>query len=271
MRYISLFIGAVWALSACQEVKFSGNGGENGILTAGFRDSLVTVFENTGANRLVMDFSQKLVQKTKVTVAVVAEENMQEDKDYFIPVKEFSVAAGEQSVEVEYVLVDDNKTNDPRSFTLRLVSLNGGAVDEGHADVKVKVMDDESGVAVGFEMPVMTVVARETGTPAGESYRCGIPVKLYGTLHKPLQFEVALLPAEGSDAAVEGEHFRLLQTIFVVENAEESLAVPVEILDAGRANADRFFTLDLVGVTGGELNVQQKRCVVTIQGDDVND
>lgn len=269
MRYISLFIGAVLALSACQEVKFSGNGGENGILTAGFRDSLVTVFENTGATRLVIDFSQKLVQKTKVTVAVAAEENMQEDKDYFIPVKEFSVDAGEQSVEVECVLVDDNKTNDSRSFTLRLASLNGGAVNEEHADVRVKVLDDESDVAVGFETTVMTVSERGSGAPAGESYRCEIPVKLYGTLHKPLQFRVDAIRAEGSNAAVEDVNFRLLQTVFVVENAEGKISVPVEILDDDKVNANRFFTLDIAEVTGGETYTQQKHCIVTIKNDDL--
>ncbi|MDE5611622.1 MAG: discoidin domain-containing protein [Odoribacter sp.] len=267
MRYISLFIGAVLALSACQEVKFAGYG--NGTLTAGFRDTLVTVFENTGTNRLVIDFSQKLVRETKVTVAVVAEENMQEGKDYLLPFKEFSVAAGAQSVEVEYGLVDDNKTNDSRSFTLRLVSLNGGAVDEGHADVRVKVLDDESDVAVGFETTVMTVSERESGTPVGESYRCEIPVKVYGTLHKPLQFEVVALPSEGPDAAVEDEHFRLLQTIFVVENAEASISVPVEILDDDKVNADRLFTLDIVEVTGGETYTHQKRCIVTVKNDDL--
>lgn len=270
MRYISLFIGGILAFSACNEVKFAGNDSETGgLLTAGFRDTLITVFENAGKNKLTIDFSQLLARETKVTVAVAAEENMQENKDYFITAKELAVAVGGKSADIEYALVDDNKVNDSRSFTLKLMSVNGGVVDEQHAVTKVKVLDDESDVAVGFETTALTVAERESGGTAGESYRCEIPVKIYGTLRKPLQFKVALLPTEGANAAIENVNFRLLQTVFVVENATDALSVPIEIIDDIKVNADRMFTLDITEVTGAEMYTPQKRCIVTIANDDM--
>lgn len=270
MRYISLFIGGILALSACNEVKFAGNGSETGgVLTAGFRDTLITVFENAGADKLAIDFSQALAQDAKVTVAVAAEENMQENKNYFITAKELAVAAGARSADIEYALVDDNEANDSRSFTLKLMSVNGGVIDGQRAAARVKVLDDESDVAVGFETTALTVAERESGETAGESYRCEIPVKIYGTIRKPLQFKVALLPMEGSNAAVENVNFRLLQSVFVVENATDAISVPVEIIDDAEVNADRMFTLDITEVTGAEMYTQQKRCIVTIQNDDM--
>ena len=130
MRYISLIIGGILALSACHdEVKFAGNHSETGeVLIAGFRDTLVSVFENVGTGKLTIDFSQALAQETILTVTVAAEENMQENEDFFITSKILSVAGGEKSIDIEYVLVDDNKTNDIRSFSLKLVSLNGGYI-----------------------------------------------------------------------------------------------------------------------------------------------
>lgn len=42
-------IGSILALSSCNEVKFSGDAGEGtGTVTAGFRDSVITIFENMG-------------------------------------------------------------------------------------------------------------------------------------------------------------------------------------------------------------------------------
>ncbi len=81
MRYISLIIGGILALSACHdEVKFAGNHSETGeVLIAGFRDTLVSVFENVGTGKLTIDFSQALAQETILTVTVAAEENMQEN------------------------------------------------------------------------------------------------------------------------------------------------------------------------------------------------
>lgn len=267
MRYISLFIGGILALSACNEVKFTGNGSEaGGVLTAGFRDSLVTVFENAGTgNTVAIDFSRELNQETRVRVAVAAEENMQEGTDYLITAKELDVAAGAASAAIEYALIDDNTANDSRSFTLKLMAVNGGVIDEGRASVRVKVLDDESDVAVGFGSTAMTVDEHETG----EAYRCEIPVELFGTWRKALQFKVAVLPTEGENAAVEGVHFRLLQDVFVVENATDPISVPVEIIDDGEVNADRVFTLDISEVTGGEIYTQSKRCIVTIKNDDM--
>lgn len=271
MRYISLIIGGILALSACHdEVKFAGNHSETGeVLIAGFRDTLVSVFENVGTGKLTIDFSQALAQETILTVTVAAEENMQENEDFFITSKILSVAGGEKSIDIEYVLVDDNKTNDIRSFSLKLVSLNGGYINEECACVRVKVLDDESDVAVGFEKTATTVAEREPGSMAGAVYRCEIPVKIYGTLGKPLQFKVAVLPAEGANAAMENVNFRLLQTVFVVENASDVISVPVEIIDDAEVNADRIFTLDITEVTGGEIYTYQKHCSVTIKNDDM--
>lgn len=270
MRYISFFIIGILALSACHEVKFAGNSSEaGGVLTAGFSDTLITVFENAGTGKLAIEFSQALAQEARVAVAVSAEENMQENKDYFITAKELSVAAGEKSIDIEYALVDDNKTNDSRSFTVKLMSINGGVIDGQRAAVQIKVLDDESDVAVGFDTTAFSVEERETGEAAGVSHRCEIPVKIFGTLRKPLQFKVALLPSQGSAAAVENVHFRLLQTVFVVENATDAISVPVEIMDDTEVNADRTFTLDITEVTGGEIYTWQKRCVVTIANDDM--
>lgn len=270
MRYISLFIGGILALSACNEVKFTGNGSETGeVLTASFRDTLITVFENIGTDKVGIDFSQALAQDTKVVIAVSAEENMQQNKDYFIATGEFSVAAGKKSTDVEYSLVDDNVVNDSRSFTLRMMSVNGGVVDARRATARIKVLDDESDVAVGFETTALTVAERQSGEAAGESYRCEIPVKIYGTLRKPLQFKVTALPSDDVNAAVENVNFRLLQTVFVVENTTDAISVPVEIIDDAEVNADRVFTLDITEVTGAEMYTQQKRCIVTIANDDL--
>ena len=88
MRYISLIIGCILALTSCNEVKVSGNGDGASVLTAGFRDTVVTVFENIGTDTLYVDFSQVLQEGTPVVLSVVEEENMQEGKDYFLPVQE---------------------------------------------------------------------------------------------------------------------------------------------------------------------------------------
>lgn len=268
MRYISLIIGCVLALASCNEVKVSGNGDGAGVLTAGFRDTVVTVFENVGTGSLHVDFSQALTQDTKVVLTVAGEENMQENKDFFIPAKEFVVAAGEKSMELHYSLTDDNVANDSRSFTLRLTSVNGGVIDALTSQVKVKVLDDESDVAVGFEDVEVTVWERESGSDVA-SYVCQIPVKVFGNMRKPLQFVVAVHALDNPNNAVEGEHFRLLESVFVVEDASAVITVPVEIIDDELVNANRVFALDINQVVGGEIYTDQKRCVVTIENDDM--
>lgn len=269
MRYISFFIGGILALSACHEAEFAGMGSETeGALTAGFRDTLITVFENAGAGKLAIDFSQALAQETKVTVAVAAEENMQENKDYFITAKVLIVAAGEKSVEVEYALVDDNKVNDDRSFTLKLMSLNGGSVDEQRAGVKVKVLDDESEIAVGFKNTEMTVPEREP--ESGElSYFCQIPVEVSGVVQKPIQFKVGVRKLNEPDEAIENVHFRLAESVFVINNAADVVFVPVEIINDDEMNGNRVFALDITEVVGAGINTELKRCMVTIENDDV--
>ena len=269
MRYISLMIGSILALSSCNEVKFSGDAGEGtGTVTAGFRDSVITIFENMGTGSVGIDFSHSLPQSATLVLTVAEEENMQENKDYFIPVKELSVPAGEKSAEVNFSVVDDNVANDARSFTLKMVSLNGGVLDAAASRVKVKVLDDESDVAVGFETTAMTVNERESGSSEA-SYLCRIPVKLFGTLRKPLQFEVALHAMDVDNAAVENVNFRLPESVFVVEDADAEIYVPVEIIDDEEVNADRVFALDITGVSGGEVYTFQRRCMVTIKNDDM--
>lgn len=269
MRYISFFIGGVLTFSACHEAKFVGMGGEAGeVLTAGFRDTLITVFENAGTGKLAIDFSQASALETKVTVAVTAEENMQENKDYFITAKEIVVAEGEKSVDVEYALVDNNEANDSRSFTLKLMSLNGGIIDEQRADVKVKVLDDESEIAVGFKNTEMTVPEREPGSQE-LSYVCEIPVEISGTLNKPIQFKVSIQKLNEPDEAIENVHFRLTESVFVVSDATDIVFVPVEIINDDEIAGNRVFVLDITEVVGAGINTAQKRCTVTIEDDDV--
>ncbi len=269
MRYISLMVGSILALASCNEVKFSGNAGEGaGTLTAGFQDSVITIFENMGAGTVGIDFSHSLPQSATLVLAVAEEENMQENKDYFVPAKELSVPAGEKSTEVNFSVVDDNVSNDARSFTLRLVSLNGGVIDEAASKVKVKVLDDESDVAVGFEATAMTVNERESGSNE-PSYLCQIPVKVFGTLRKPLQFKVAVHALDNENAAVENVNFRLPESVFVVEDANAEISIPVEIIDDEEVNTDRVFALDIVSVSGGEVYTFQRRCMVTIKNDDM--
>lgn len=269
MRYISLFIGGILALASCNEVKVSGNG-ENGrgTLYAGFRDTVVTLFENMGTGTLNVDFSQPLTQDTRIVLSVSEEENMQENKDYFIPAKELSVAVGKETVEVNYSLVDDNVANDTRGFTLKLVSVNGGVVETLASRVKVKVLDDESDVAVGFATTAFTVSEREPGS-VQTSYLCQIPIKVFGTLRKPIQFKVAVHTVDDPDAAVEHVNFNLPESVFVIEDTTLSITVPVKINDDQEVNIDRVFALDITEVTGGEIYTPQKRCMVTIKNDDM--
>lgn len=267
MRYISLFIGGILALASCNEVKVSGNSDKTGVLTAGFQDTLVTVFENVGAGSLSVNFSQALARDTRMTFSVVKEENVQEGKDYFLSSKEVVVAAGEKSAEVGYSLIDDNIANDARSFTLRLMAVNGGVVNAKTAEVRVKILDDESDVAVGFGETEVTVKERETGSSAS-SYLYRIPVEIFGTLHKPLQFKVVVSPLDSPDAAIETVNFRLPETTIVVEDATDGVTIPVEIIDDDVVNTDRVFALDIAEVVGAELYTAQRRCIVTIQNDD---
>lgn len=267
MRYISLFIGGILALASCNEVKVSGNGDETGVLTAGFQDTVVTVFENVGTGSLSVNFSQTLGRDTRINFAVVKEENVQEGKDYFLSSKEMVVAAGKKSAEVNYSLIDDNIANDARSFTLKLMSVNGGGVEAKISEVRVKILDDESDVAVGFGATEVTVKERETGSSAS-SYLYRIPVEIFGTLHKPLQFRVVVRPVDSPDAAIEEVNFRLPETTIVVEDATAGVSIPVEIIDDDVVNTDRVFALDIAEVVGAELYTAQRRCVVTIQNDD---
>lgn len=270
MRYVSFLIGGILALSACHEAEYAGLGGKTGeVPVAGFRDTLITVFENAGTGKLAIDFSQALAQDTKVTVAVAAEENMQENKDYFITAKVLAVAAGEKSVEVEYALVDDSRANGERGFTLRLTALNGGSVDERHACVKVKVLDDESETAVGFKNVEMTVQERKPGN-SESVYVCRITVEVSGTVRRPVQFKVAVRSSGEENEAVEQVHFRLPESVFVV-NAPAEISVPVEIIDDDEVNADRVFVLDITETVGAEVNTARKRCVVVIENDDTEE
>ena len=268
MRYISLIIGCILAFTSCNEVKVSGNGDGASVLTAGFRDTVVTVFENIGTDTLYVDFSQVLQEATYILLSVVEEEDIQEGKDYFLPVQELTVAAGEKSAAFCYALVDDNVSNDARSFSVRLVSVNGGVVDAQASKVRVKVLDDESDVAVGFKNTEVKVAEREPGSTAS-TYFCQIPVEIYGNMHKPVQFEVVVLPAEGPNAAEENVHFRVPESVFVVNDTSESVIVPVEIIDDNLVNADRVFVLDIVNVVGAEVYTEQKRCIVTIENNDM--
>lgn len=268
MRYISLIIGCILALTSCNEVKVSGNGDGAGVLTAGFRDTVVTVFENAGTDTLYVDFSQVLQEETPIVLSVVEEENMQEGKDYFLPVQEITVAAGQKSAAFCYSLVDDNVSNDTRSFSVRLVSVNGGAVDAETSKVRVKVLDDESDVAVGFQNTEMTVAEREAGSSTA-TYLCQIPVEIIGNMLKPIQFEVRTVPYTGFNGAEENVHFRLTESVFVVNDASDIITVPVEIIDDGVVNADRHFVLDIINVVGAEIYTEQKRCIVTIENDDM--
>jgi len=262
-------VGSFLALASCNEVKFSGDTGEGtGILTAGFRDSVITIFENTGTGAVKVDFSRPLSQSTTLVLTVAEEENLQENKDYFVPVKELTVQAGEKSAEVGFSVVDDNIANDVRSFTLKMVSLNGGVLDTAASRVKVKVLDDESDIAVGFEATALTVNEREPGSSEA-SYLCRIPVKLFGTLRKPLQFKVAVHAMEGENAAAENVNFRLPESVFVLEDAAAEIYVPVEIIDDGEVNTDRVFALDITDVSGGEVYTFQRRCMVTVKNDDL--
>lgn len=267
MRYISLFIGGILAFASCSEVKVSGNSEETGVLTAGFQDTVVTVFENVGTGSLNVNFSQTLVRDTRMAFAVVQEENVQEGKDYFLSSKEVMVAAGGKSAKVDYSLVDDMIANDLRSFTLKLRSVNGGVVEAGNSEVRVKILDDESDVAVGFGETEVTVKERETGSTAS-SFLYRIPVELFGTLSKPLQFKVMVSPLDSPDAAVENVNFSLPETTIVVEDATAGVTIPVEIIDDDAVNTDRIFALDITEVVGAELYTAQRRCIVTIQNDD---
>ena len=269
MKYISLFIVSILILlGSCSEVTVRGYGEGSGVLTAGFQDTVVTVFENIGIGTLQVNFSQALTNDTKIVLSVVAEENIQENKDYFLSAKEVTVKAGAKSITVEYSLIDDNISNDARSFTLKLVSVNGGVINTQNSMVQVKILDDESDVAVGFKDSEVVVQEREAGNSAA-SYLCQIPIEVLGNMQKPIQFKVAVHPIEAPNVAVSGIHFNLLESSFVVENTADVVTVPVEIMDDNIVNVNRVFALDIIEVVGAELYTIQKRCVITIENDDM--
>lgn len=268
MRYTSILIGSILLLASCNEVKMTGENDGNGVLSAGFRDTVVSVFENIGAGTLNVDFSQPLRRDTRIRLEVVEEKNMKEEKDYFLSAREITVAAGAQSAEVGYSLVDDNIANDARGFTLRLMAVNGGLVDSLRAQARVQVLDDESDAAVGFDQIRIVCPERMPGSSTA-SYRYEIPVKLFGNYHKPVQFQVVVRPITDANAAVENTHFRLLQTTFVLEDGATEINVPVEIYDNTEVNVDRVFSLEITEAVGAEIYTAQRRCAVIIENDDL--
>lgn len=268
MKYIPLLIGSILMLASCSEVKMSGGDDRGGVVTARFRDTVVTVFENAGTGTLNIDFSQALQRDTRIRVEVTEEMNMKEEQDYFLPLREIDVPAGQTTAEVHYSLVDDNVANTARSFTLRLMAVNGGLVDSLAATTRVEVLDDETDAALGFGTTAVVCPERVSGS-ATASYRYEIPVKLFGTYHKPAQFRIAVHPLTGGNTAVEGTHFRLLQSAFILENGATEVMVPVEIFDDKQVNIDRVFALDITEVAGASVYTAQRRCVVTIENDDL--
>lgn len=264
MRYISLFIGVILGFSSCDGPEVAG--GEK--TAAGFRDTEIAVFENAGTEALRVDFAPAPGRENRLTVQVVEEMNMEENKDYFFPVKELTVAAGAQSAEFSYTLVDDNVTNGLRSFVVALTAVNGGEVDTLKAAVRVNVLDDESEVAVGFESTAMRVPERETGS--GEPvYTCAIPLKVFGTWVKPIRCQVALRPLGVENEAMEQVHVRLTETEFVFDGKTDRVPVPVEITGDGAVDADRIFALEIISVDGAGIYAWHRRCLVTVGNDDM--
>lgn len=268
MKYIQSFIGGVLLmLVSCNEVELSGDaGGGVGAVTAGFRDSVITVFENAGTGSAEILFSQPVPENVTLVLTVAEEENMQENRDYFIPVMELAVAAGEKSAEVGFSVVDDNIANGARSFTLRMISAGGCVQDSAASCVRVDVLDDEGDVAVGFETTAVSVSERKIGGD-GPSYVYNIPVMLSGTFRKPVKFEVAVHAVDGENAAVENVNFRLPENTIIVESADAGIYVPVEIIDDGEIRDDIVFEVEITGVTGGVIHTSNRRVMVTILGD----
>lgn len=267
MRYISLIIGSILILASCNEVKVAGNDQDGGVVTAAFPDSVVTVFENAGTGVLEIELSRAVSADTKIRVEVCEENNIRENQAYFLVSKELTVAGGEKTARVEYSLVDDRIVNPGRSFVVKLVFVNGGAIDATRDRVRVKVLDDESEVAVGFESTAQTCSEKLADSDEA-SWRYEIPVNVSGTFSGPLQFQVAVYPTDSPEAAVENIHFRLLESTFIVSRSGENITVPVEIIDDDLVNVDRAFVLEIKAVIGGEIYTSRKRCRVTIKNDD---
>lgn len=270
MKHVGYIMISVFLLfAACDEAKVEG--WENALLLAGFERTGISVFENeiNGTVRIVL--SEPAIERMQFRVGVCEECNIQEGKHYFLTTHTPVVEAGMKSVDVGFTLTDDNVTNDERSFGLRLFAAPGTKTDTVSNVVRVCVLDNEAGTEVGFKESVFSCREQKRGS---DVYATGIPLVVSKLVDNDVEVEmkVKVIPMDREDEAKENVHFRLPQkTLRTVlrKSGQSELTFPMEIVDDDEINGNRKFALEIESVIGGYCRPELKRCVVTIENDDV--
>lgn len=266
MKYIGyIIVSACLLLSGCNEAEVEGQKEE--MLTAGFKETAVSVFENQVNGTVEIALSRPASEKIQFRIEVSEETNIRENGHYFISTKQPVIEAGKQSVEVGFTLVDDNVANDARSFCLKILEVPGARIDTAKCEVCVTVLDDESETGIGFASALFSCREQEIGTDAA-SYVTGIPLTLFGTLKEEAQVTVKVAAMGSGNEAQEGVHYRIPQKTLRFTPGS-ALQIPVEIINDTDINENREFTVEIASVVGASGVTSLKRCVVTIFNDDL--
>lgn len=250
---------AVCMFSACDNTKI----GQDGSITAGFSAKTATFYENAKGS-VSFQLSAPAPEDITVRLAVQNENNVQEDKDYILPLKEILILKGRSSAEVEIDFIDDKIVNNSRSFELILTGAQGLAINKEMEKVLITLLDDESDASVVLNAEFSLSENKEEGVI--------VPLLLEGTPSDDILVTIDVKSVNVTNKAIEGQHFTIeKKEIYIPKGTADLSGLGVKILpkDDSEINPSRVFVLEITKIIGATKITEKSTCVVTIKNDDL--
>lgn len=265
LKFILMLLLA-FMFGACDDdpAEEAGNGGGAGsgspdLVSVSWGIESKSVLKNEGQVQVPVRLSAPADKAVKVTFAAQYSDNAEiarEGIDFDLPDKVVTFSAGDTLAYLTVDLLDNGKAETDRTVVLKITGVYGGNVGSENT-CSLYIMNN---AFVEFQYR-----NRETYESAG-MYK--VPVIVTGDIRRTATFAVRV--KEGG-TALEGTHFSLPQTEFTLEPGATVAEVEVELVDDDEVNADRWFELEIVSVTGSNAVVGKAVpvCKVTIVSEEV--
>lgn len=262
IKFLMILCCCAFAFEACDDdVKV---GQESNNLTAGFTDTVLTVYENASPVEIGVMLSAPAPEDLTLHIAVQNEENVQENKDYVLQTKTLLIPKGRNAATIVLDLIDDKVENQFRSLELILVGGTGLTVRPETNRCKINVLDDESDCSVVFKEAEFAL--REDDTEG-----IIVPLQLEGHQTDAVLVSVAVKPVTFVNQAIEHRHFEIENKEIRVDKGAsvQNLGVKIIPVNDEDINPARMFVLEITKVVGATKITEKSTCVVTIKNDDL--
>ncbi|MDR1755707.1 MAG: hypothetical protein LBR65_01940 [Culturomica sp.] len=217
----------------------------------------LNVTENMTPVRIPVSLSTPSTRDVAVELAVKSEDGAVEGVHYRFYAKRITIPAGSTAGYFDVLLTEGSEAFYDRIFTVELVdALHAGIVQSAEI-CRIVIQSSIAFPTIGFRNSLMSVTEDEGFLQ--------IPVELSRPHTEDIRFTVGVLPKWD---AVEGEHYILPETEYVIPAGEVAGMVLVEIVDDDVVNPNRVFEIGLLSSAFSQISEVFGGCKTTILNED---